>query len=280
MATLARGDAATAARLSRNGLFFGLVLLAALNAFAGIAIGTVGEHGLAYALFELFGISAIVWTALAAALALLAGDGHGAPPSRADYAVAIPVLLVALSPVATASSVMLTLLAGWMIATSPAAATARKAGIIILAMTGSLIWGRLLLALFSRPLLGADTWLVGRLTGADQAGNTLAFLDGSGGIAVAPGCSSWQGMSLALLLWVTIGQWFGVRLGLRWLGWCLAALAATVAINVLRIAAMIRFPFYLDEIHHGYGWHVSMWATLVAVTVLCVFGARREIFGR
>ena len=277
MATFAR---ATGARLSRNDLFFWLILLATLNAFAGVAIGTVAEHGLTYALFELFGISAIVWTAFAAALALLATDPDSAPASRADYAIAVPVLLVALSPVATASSVMLALLAAWMIATAPAGAAARKAGIVALAMTGSLIWGRLLLAIFSRPLLGADTWLVGRLTGAEQAGNTLTFLDGSGGIAVAPGCSSWQGMSLALLLWVTIGLWFGVRLTPRWVGWGLAALAATVAINVLRIAAMIRFPAHLAEIHHGYGWHVSMWATLIAMASICVYGARREIFGR
>jgi exosortase/archaeosortase family protein len=277
MATFAR---ATSARLSRNHLFFWLILLVTLNAFAGIAIGTVAEHGLTYALFELFGISAIVWTAFAAALALLAADPDSGPPSKADYAIAVPVLLVALSPVATASSIMLALLAAWMIATAPVGAAARKAGIVALAMTGSLIWGRLLLAVFSRPLLGADTWLVGRLTGAEQAGNTLAFLDRSGGIAVAPGCSSWQGMSLALLLWVTIGLWFGVRLTPRWLGWCLAALAATVAINVLRIAAMIRFPAHLAEIHHGYGWHISMWATLIAMLSICVYGARREIFGR
>jgi exosortase/archaeosortase family protein len=272
--------AAAPVRLSRSGLFLGLVLLAALNSFAGIAAATIADHGIAYAVFELFGVSAIVWAALAAALALLRNGADAPPPSRGDYAMAVLVLLAALSPVATASSLALTLLAIWMIVTSAPESPGRKAGIVALAMTGSLIWGRLTLAMFSRPLLDADTWLVGRLTGARQAGNTLAFLDGTGGIAVAPGCSSWQGMSLAFLLWVTMAQWFGVRLSWRSAGWCLLALAATVAINVLRIAAMVRFPAHMAEIHHGYGWHISMWATLVAVTAICTFGARREIFGR
>jgi exosortase/archaeosortase family protein len=280
VATFARGGAAAPAALSRGHLYFGLLLLAALNAFAGIAIRIVPERGLAYAIFELFGISAIVWVALAAALALLWSEEDRQAPSRLDLAVAAATLMVALLPVATASAVMLTGLACYLIFTAPPGSPARKAGLISLAIAATLIWGRLALAVLSRPLLGADTWLVAQLTGAEQAGNMLAFLEGPGGIAVAPGCSSWQGMSLALLFWVTVNQWFGVRFGWRAAGWCLAALAATVAINVLRIAAMIRFPEHLADIHHGYGWHISMWATLVAVGAICIFGARREIFGR
>jgi len=275
---LAQVPAAAAAPASRSRLFFWLVLLASLNAFAGVAIRIVPERGLTYAIFELFGISAIVWVALAAALALLRQDRDPSPPSRLDYAAGAAIVLTALLPVAMASAVILTGLAGWMIATAPAGSAVRKAGLIALAMTATLVWGRLFLALFSRPLLGADSWLVARLVGADQAGNTLTFLDGSGGLAVAPGCSSWQGMSLALLFWVTVNQWFGVKASLRSAGWLLAALAATIAINVLRIGAMVRFPGHLAEIHHGYGWHLSMWATLLAVVALCIFGARREIF--
>jgi exosortase/archaeosortase family protein len=278
MATLAGRGAGASATLGRSRLFFWLVMLAALNAFAGIAIRIVPERGLTYAIFELFGISAIVWLALAAALALLLPNSDERTPSRLDLAVAAATVAVALLPVATASAVMLTGLSLYIVLTSPAGSPGRKAGLIGLAITATLIWGRLALALFSRPLLDADTWLVALLTGADQAGNTLAFLDGSGGLAVAPGCSSWQGMSLALLFWVTVNQWFGVKPGLRSLGWLGAALAATIGINVLRIAAMVRFPDHIAAIHHGYGWHLSMWATLIAVAALCIYGARREIF--
>ncbi|MEA3035150.1 MAG: hypothetical protein QOH04_909 [Sphingomonadales bacterium] len=274
MATLAdRG----AARFGRGKLFFWLVLLASLNAFAGIAIRTVPEHGLAYALFELFGISAISWLALAAVLALL----RAAPDElarRGDAWIAGLIILIALLPVATASALALTGLALWMIAASAAGSPLRRAGLIALALTGPLIWGRLLLALFSGPLLTADTWLVGQVTGTAQAANILAFADGSGRLGVAPGCSSWQGMSLALLLWVTVNQWFRVPLTRRSVAACLGALAATVAINVARIAAMVRFPAHIEAIHHGWGWHVAMWSTLVAVSLICLWGARREAF--
>jgi len=245
-----------------------------------VALRIVPEHGLAFALFDLFGISAILWTALAAALALLHADRAEEPPTGLDLAVAAAVAVGALLPMAPASSAALSLLAGWMIVRSPSASAGRKAGIIALSLTASLLWGRVFLAVFSRPLLDLDTWLAGRLVGARAVGNTLAFIDGSGGIAVAPGCSSWQGMSLALVFWVTINQWFGVRFGWKPLGWCLLALAATILVNIVRIGAMVHFPAHLDSIHHGYGWYLAMWSSLLLVCAICLFGARREIFLR
>lgn len=272
--------AADARPMERSRLFFWLLLIATLNAFAGVALRMVPEHGLAYALFELFGISAILWAALAAALALLHGDETPLPVAPADRFVAAAVVAAALLPAAPASSAALTLLAVWMIVRSLDGSRVRRAGLIALAITASLLWGRVLLALLSRPLLGADTWLVGQLAGVRPLGNTLQFADGSGGIAVAPGCSSWQGMSLALVFWVTVNQWFGVRFGWRPLGWGLLALAATVAVNIVRIGAMVHFPAHLNEIHHGYGWHLAMWTSLLLVCAICLLGARREIFAR
>jgi exosortase/archaeosortase family protein len=266
------------ARLSRPRLFLWLVVLAAANSFAGIAIRIVPEHGLAYALFELFGISAIVWAALAACLALLA-QAPAEPPRRGDGWVAGLVALIALVPAATASALALTGLALWMIVSAAPGSPLRRAGTIALAMTATLLWGRLLLGLFSGPMLAADTWLVGWVTGAGSAGNLIPVAAAGGArIAVAPGCSSWQGMSLALLLWVTVNQYFRVPFGWRAASWCALALATTVAINVARIAAMVRFPGHLEEIHHGYGWHLAMWTTLAAVTAICLTGARREVF--
>jgi exosortase/archaeosortase family protein len=274
----AAGSPAPTATLDRPRLLFWLVLLASLNAFAGTALRIVPERGLAYALFELFGISAIVWVALAAA-AILLRDAPGEPLRRGDGWVAAAVGLVAVLPVATASALALAGLGLWMTATGGHGGRVRRAGLIALAMSGPLLWGRLLLALFSGPLLAADTWLVGEVTGAQQGANVLALADGSGRLGIAPGCSSWQGMSLALLFWVTVNQWFEVPFGRRAALACVAALGATVAINVLRIGAMVRFPAYLEEIHHGWGWHVAMWATLLAVGAICLWGARREAFG-
>jgi exosortase/archaeosortase family protein len=245
-----------------------------------VAFRIIPERGIAFALFELFGISAILWAALAAALALLHADEADDPATGLDVLVAALVAIAALLPAAPASSAALTLLAVWMIARSPSVSPSRKAGVIALSLTASLLWGRVFLALFSRPLLDIDTWLAGRLVGAPAVGNILTLVDGSGAIAVAPGCSSWQGMSLALVFWVTVNQWFGVRFGWRPLGWCLLALAATILVNIVRIGAMVHFPQHLEAIHHGYGWHLAMWTSLILVCAICLFGARREIFLR
>jgi exosortase/archaeosortase family protein len=267
------------ASFDRNRLLLWLIAIAALNSFAGLAMRVSARLDLAQALFNLFGISAIVWVALAAALALLHSAKTGEPLRRADYWMAATVVAAGLLPVATASAVSLTVLAIYMIASAEPGSAVRRSGIICLAITGSILWGRVLLAMFSRQLLPIDSWLAGALTGVAPVGNMLPFADGTpGGIVVAPGCSSWQGMSLALLAWVTVNQWFAVRFSWRSLAWCVAALAATVAVNVVRIGAMVHFPAHLDAIHHGYGWDLAMWTSLAAVSAICLYGARREVF--
>lgn len=263
---------------TRSQLYFGLFVVATLNAFVGTAVRATESLGLAGAAVDLFGISAILWVALGGGLKILAEDETDAPPSRADLLIAIPVLLAALLPAATASSVALTAAALWAILASPAETAARRAGIVFLAMTGALLWGRLLLAMFSGPLLSLDALFVAGLVGADHSANMLWSADGATRLVVAPGCSSLQGLSLALVFWATINQYFRVRFDRTAIAHCLAALAVTLFVNVLRIGAMLRWPGHLDAIHHGWGMHVAMWTTLVLVVAICVHGARREIF--
>jgi exosortase/archaeosortase family protein len=266
-----------AAPVTRATLFFWAAAAAVANAFAGIAIRTWAERGAAYALFSLFGISAVAWMAAAAALALLARERDRTLPNRVDWIGAAAVGLASVVPGAPASSVALSFLALYMVATAPRGSSLSRSGIICVALSGTLIWGRVLLALFSRPLLDVDAWLVGKAFGSPQSGNLISFVDGSGRIIVAPGCSSWQGLSIALLFWATVNQWFAVRFDRRAALTLSLALLATVAVNVLRMGAMIEFPRQLPEIHHGYGWHIAVWASLLLVGTICFVGARREI---
>lgn len=263
---------------TRAQLFFGLFLVASLNAFVGIAIHTIERVGVGQAAAGLFGISAILWVALAAGLAILGEDKEPEARHRGDMVLAAAVLAAALLPAATASGVALTAASLWAIGTSPAGSLLRRAGIIFLAVTGALLWGRLALAAFSRPLLDLDALFVGQLLGVGNQGNMLWSADGATRLVVAPGCSSMQGMSLALVFWATVNQFFRVPFGWRAAGYCLAALAATVGINVLRIGAMLRWPDHLEALHHGWGFQLSMWVTLILVVAICLLGARREVF--
>lgn len=249
-----------------------------MNAFSALLAESVASDGWALAAANLFGISAVIWAALAGGLKILAADSVLEPPRRGDLGIAAAVAMAALLPLATASMLALTLLAGYAILTSPRGLPLRRAGLVFLAMSGALLWGRLTLAVFSRPLLDLDAFFVSRLIGVEQQGNML--ISGSTRLIVAPGCSSMQGLSLALLFCVTFSQLFEIRFDRRAVSWFAAALVATVAINVVRIGAMLRFPGHLTAIHHGWGYQLSMWATLAAVAAICVFGARRELFVR
>ncbi|MGZ8286466.1 MAG: hypothetical protein ACXW27_14760 [Allosphingosinicella sp.] len=270
--------AARALPFDRPSLFFWLFLIAALNAFAGLALSSIAVAGWAGAALNLFGVSAILWVALAVGLQLLRAAPRGDPATRRDWAIAATGLFAIALPSATISSGALTLFALHALLTSVPASPLRRAAIIFLAVSGATLWGRLVLATFSHPLLDIDAFLVARLAGVAQDGNLIDFADGSGTMAVAPGCSSLQGISLALVFWATVNQWFEVPIGRRSLAWLGAAAAATVAVNVLRIAALSRFPAHFDSIHGGLGWHVAAWTTMILVAVICVYGARREIF--
>ena len=267
----------TAAAATRAQLFFGLFLIATLNGLVGIAVRAVEQSGWTRSAANLFEISAILWVALAAGLKILWDEREEERLRRGDIAIAAIVLGAALAPAPHASSLALALAAVWAIVTSPARSSLRRAGIIFLTITGALVWGRLMLAMFSRPLLDIDAWFVSLLLGSGHSGNMIWSDDIR--LLVAPGCSSMQGMSLALVFWATVNQYFDVPFGRRAALACLAALAATIAVNVLRIGAMLHWPEHLAEIHHGLGWHVANWTTLTLVVAICLYGARREIFG-
>ena len=269
---------AAAVIVTRSQWLFGLFLVASLNGFIGITLKAVERLGWAHTAINLFEISAILWLALVAGLRILVRDGETRPPTRGDVAIGLIVLAAALLPAPSASAFGLSLLAGWAILTSAPGSAGRRAGIIFLAMTGALLWGRLALALFSRPLLDIDAWFVSALLDAGHRGNLIWSSDGASRLVVAPGCSSMQGMSLAIVFWATVNQSYRVPFGWKAAAYCLAALAATVAVNVLRIGSMLRWPEHLHEIHHGWGYHLSMWVTLALIAGIVLYGARREVF--
>lgn len=266
--------------LLRQHLLLGLFLLCGLNAVAGHALRSVHDAGLGASVLNLFGISAIVWAAFAAAAKILLGQPRTEPPTGRDYVMGALTVAAALPPFAPASMVALSLLSLHAIASSASGSPVRRAGIVFLAMSGVLIWGRLVLAAFSTAFLEADALFVSMLIGSEHAGNLLWYEGFPTRLVVAPGCSSMQSISLSILLWALVNQLFEIPFGWRPLLWCLAAVAATIAINVLRIASMLSFPEHLEELHTGWGFELSMWLTLAAVAGICLYGGRRHVFAR
>ena len=83
---------------------------------------------------------------------------------------------------------------------------------------------------------------------------------------------------MAIVFWVTVNQWLKVQLTLRSVIWCVLAIVAAFGINILRIAALVHFPLYYQEIHVGWGAQLASFSTMIAIAVIVLCGARREVF--
>ncbi len=261
-----------AAKVSRGQLFAGVTLLLLANGMTLRIVRSVEETGLGPALLATFQISALVWIAAAAAIALLLRSAE--PPTRRDSFVVAAGAAAAMLPLSQLSWLALTGIALHMVlAPSPAGDNhPRRAGQILLAITGAMFWGRLLLQAGGDAVLRADALLVGFITGMPTDGNLVAMANDAGWLWIAPYCSSLTNMSLAILCAVTVTAWNGLAWGRGQLSRCAGACAAVVALNDLRVALLVWWPEHYDLIHGPFGSNLVSWLTIGAVLLICVAG--------
>lgn len=248
----------------RRALFGYACILLAANAIPTFVGEAVQTHGWLVASLNLFDISAIVWIALAAMLALC-WQGEGDEAAKAsDWAAMVAAALVALFPAPPISGAALSAMGIWGWLTFPKHSPERRAAAIALSLSAFFFWGRLFLALGSGPLLSADAWFVSQVSGMSAQGNTVSFADGKP-FLIAPGCSSLHGISLALILWATVVAWFDYRVTAR-LRWTLVlAVVAAVLVNAARLTMIAWYPRDFDYWHVGPGASIFGWLTLAAV---------------
>lgn len=268
-----------AAHASRTRLFAVVGCVAAVNGFAGRIASSVHEQPLISALLDLGGVSAIVWFAIAAlfALATEAPADRAARISRADAMVAGLTLALAFLPLNFAGALGLLLCGGYLALASPGGGTDRRIALIMLALTGPLIWGRFLLALVGPLLLQMDAGLAALLAGVPAEGNVVSLRGESGVLYVALGCSSVHNMSLAVLLFVAVTQLLRLDYTLPLLLTGVAAALAMAVVNVLRLATMARFPDYFDLIHTGWGGSAFGAASFVAAGAVIAWGVHAQL---
>jgi exosortase/archaeosortase family protein len=264
--------------LSRVRLFGWLYAVLALNGAVTLAAAAVRDGGWALASLNLFGISAIVWVAAAAALELLFGEGAEDSPVRgADRLMAGLATACALVPLPALSAIALTGVAARGAANAAPGSRLRRASFIFLSITAFLIWGRMLLAAASGPLLALDVAISSLASGTSGHGNMMAFAGTGRSFMVAPGCSTLHGISLALVLWTAITQYCRLPVGSRALASLGAAIVAAVMVNTGRLAMLARHPASFDYWHIGGGAALFGWIGLVAIAGTLYFGLRREI---
>lgn len=253
--------------------------IAAVNALAGKLATALHGQSLAGALLSLGGVSAIIWFALIVMLLIAGKDDNVEALMPLDRpALALMALLAAL-PFNFGAAIAVMLGGGYLLVTSTSTSSARRIGIIMLALTGPLIWGRLLLAFFGPLLLGLDAYLAAAIAGSSVQGNVVDLFGGAGRLYVALGCSSLHNMSLSILLFAVVTQMLQLRLTPRLISVCVASAAAMAIVNILRLATIARFPSHFEYFHVGQGgalFGLASFAAAIVVTGVGVVAATRD----
>lgn len=220
-----------------------------------------------------FGISLVVWAALAAAACFLWG-GPDRPLAWRDQAVAALAIVMFLVPAAPLSWVALMFVGIHVAFTSPHGSRHRRGAIILLALIVPMFWSRVLFTLVGDQLLRLDAAMVAMATGAQRVGNAIAFADGWGYFWIAPGCSSVTNVSLAFLAFVLVSRIpdRDERVPFRY---CLFAVAAVVAINVLRMAITGISREHHALLHGTVGTMAFGWLSLAVMVGFSLAGLRK-----
>lgn len=260
--------------ISRGEIFAAAGVLAALNAQADQIIGALTYLPLMDAILGFAGISVLIWAAMVAAWKI--GSEDRAPLSgKRDLAVLATIVALSFVPVSYAPKLGLLLCGVYMVVTARRSDAQRRAGLVMLALTGPLIWGRLLLHLFQVPILALDAHIVGAAIGSRVDGNVVQFAGGGDQFLVAGACSSVHNISLAILLWTTAAMLFRIRIGRNYILIGCAMAALMFALNVLRLSAIGLFPGQFEFWHTGGGAAIFAWAGLIGAGLLAGFGVLR-----
>jgi exosortase/archaeosortase family protein len=270
--------------MSRDQFFCGLLILAAANGLEGFVLNTVVTQGWSNALLSLFGVSAVVWIACFAASALLYDSRLDEVITTPDAVLGLGVLAITIFPFARFSWLALTALSLYIVCISPAGSSRRRGALIALAVTGPMLWGRILMEIFGPAILQTDAILVSTLIGTNHVGNVFSGAVESGGtspqFAIYPPCSSLNGMSIAVLAFITISNTLGGAWSTKHLAWGLIAALSVFVVNVSRLSLIGLFPAYYSTIHGSLGNEIAAWFSLVLVVAISLFGIGREHFAR
>jgi hypothetical protein len=255
---------------SRGGAFAAAGVLAAINAQASHIIGGLTQKTLLDALLGLGGVSAVIWAAMFAAWQI--GSEDDTPLVGAvDYGALGVLMLFSFIPLSYAAQAGVLLCGSYLLVTAGTDAQ-RRSAFVLLALTGPLIWGRLILRLFAAPILSLDAHVVGAAIGSRVSGNAVHFAGSSEEFLIGGGCSSVHNMSLAILLWTTVAMLFKIRIDRGYLLIGLAMVTFMFLLNVVRLSTIGLFPDHFYFLHFGAGADMFGWAGLIGAALLAGAG--------
>ena len=269
--TAPTGPAIIGTEFHRGGVFAAAGVLAALNAEAGQIISTLTFLSPLDAIAGLAGISAVIWAAMAATWKI--GTESRRPfGGSTDAAVLAAVLALSFLPLSFAGQAGLLLCGVYLLITSPPQDAGRRAALVLLALTGPLIWGRILLNLFATPILAFDAHIVAGAIGTKVDGNVFSAATAGQRFVIGNLCSSVHNISLAIVLWTTAAMLFNIRIDRRYVAVGAAMVVFMFGLNIARLATIGLFPAYFTYLHFGTGAALFGWAGLISAALLAGIG--------
>jgi hypothetical protein len=257
--------------IGRGAAFACAGVVAALNAQADQIINSLRYQSVDIAVATLGGVGAIIWIAMFAAVKIGLDEKH-ASIGRADLIILLAVAALSLLPLSLAAQAGLLLCGVYLLATSEHGSASRRVSVVLLALTGPLIWGRIFLHVFATPILALDANLVGWLIGSPVNGNTVDFMGASGKFLVGTPCSSVHNISLAIILWATAAALFNLLIDRKYVLVGLAMAGWMFALNIARLVAVGLFPAHFHFLHVGAGAELFGWAGLIGAAAIAARG--------
>ncbi len=230
-------------------------------------LAAVEARGLGNATADLFGVSAIVWFALYALIALgLKGDRLEAP-ARVDWLVCGALFATCLLPSAAPALAGFLLVAIWLLFAARTGEE-RSLAIVALALTGPLLWGPLILRLMGTELLDFDASIAALLSGNTASGNVVVVPGDTPDLLIMPGCSAFKNLAPVFVLAATLSQLLGTAIDRNLAAACALSVVAVVLINSLRLAMIALNPANYEYLHVGGGATLFSYATMLAVVAI------------
>ncbi|MET0181090.1 MAG: hypothetical protein ABW194_11515, partial [Novosphingobium sp.] len=196
--------------VSRQRLYFWVLLLGFANVLADKAVRSAAQVGWWASAGGLFQVSAIVLAAIAVCLILLGQSREHTPATRKDTAVALAVAFCTLLPVGALSRLAVAGAALYLLSSSPRRSPEWRAAAVAASTSAYFVLGPLLLSIFSYEIACIDAWLVAQATGLERYGDLVAMRENFGWMKIFNACSSIHALSLAVILPITYSQWFGI----------------------------------------------------------------------
>ena len=263
--------------IPRDEFFAALYIFGCVSGFAGRMIQEAAPSGIWSG--TILHISTIPLLAAVAGISLLLRE-KDERIQPADLAVAVVFLFFAVFSIGALNWVAVTGLSLYILIFSKGDSPRKKGAVVLLALTASMLWSRVLFAALAHPILQVDASLVSWILGTERTGTLVDFADGSGKLVVLPACSSIANLSLGFLCWVSVTQSMKERLSAEDYVWCFLSCASVVAINVARISVMGLSHRYYHLVHGYWGDLISNMIMIGVLVAFAMVGVRRELFAR